>query len=205
MAPCTTTPAGAFQIIGDGDGDNFDWITESDDELNAEGSVFASYINPYLTKMDPIMIGSVTFTASGSAIATPTSTALPKYGTSSAWALFFHQANANNYYQGLDYNIDEYTVEHCATDATWKRSVGVQADPQPTSLTDITVFGDTCSLTLSWPRLPVSWQSVPAYEKTVGKLKCEKYGDATCRNGDLNGTHCETQSDFQFWVVSCVW
>lgn len=65
VAPCTTTPAGAFQIVGDGDGDNFDWINESDDELNAEGSIFASYINPYLTNMDPIMIGSMTFTASG--------------------------------------------------------------------------------------------------------------------------------------------
>ena len=54
--------------------EDWDWTAESDDDLNAEAAVFASYINPFLASMDPIMISGTTFSGSTRLTSPPTTT-----------------------------------------------------------------------------------------------------------------------------------
>ena len=70
---CTTTPAGGLQIEAMGS-ESWDWISETDEELDKEAAAFASFINPYLTSMDPILVSGTTFTGSAPRPTAPPST-----------------------------------------------------------------------------------------------------------------------------------
>ncbi|RAH72535.1 uncharacterized protein BO66DRAFT_436204 [Aspergillus aculeatinus CBS 121060] len=141
---------------------------------------------------------TATATAAGS---TSTNTKLPTYGDKSAWALFLREEVGNNkhtyIYQGLDYEYVGLAQSNCPRDTTWSRSV-MTGTRKPTSLTGITVFGDTCSLTADYANVD------PTKDQKVGTLSCNKYADATCKYEETSGT-CETGQITGTHILSCYW
>ncbi|KAJ5175656.1 uncharacterized protein N7482_001533 [Penicillium canariense] len=160
---------------------------------------------PTSTYTDVVYSGTASvLTTTATATATSTSTALPEYGSSSAWALFIRQVYDSDTsstgtftYTGLDYNKDELTIDHCTTDTDWSQSVD-DDDEAPSSVSDITAFGASCSLSL--------WENT-SYTSLVGKLECDKYADATCETpiNVVSGGTCGAANIYQTWIVSCFW